>query len=334
MESYLPIIWAAIIGCVVAMYVILDGFDLGIGILFPLAESEYERDQMMNSVAPFWDGNETWLVLGGAGMMVAFPLAYSIILPALYLPVIVMLLALVFRGVAFEFRWLGVASKPHWTVAFAGGSTLAAFCQGLILGGLIQGIKVENGAFAGGAFDWATPFAVVCGLGLVTGYALLGATWLIMKTEGKIADRARPTAKALLVTVLVFMAIVSIWTPLDFERIAARWFSLPNIMFIWWVPAVTALVAFVTWRSIESGREALPFLASIALFLLGYLGLLISNFPYIVPPSLTIWQAAAAPPTQVFMLMGTLVMLPIIFGYTIFVYWTFAGKLREGEGYH
>jgi cytochrome d ubiquinol oxidase subunit II len=265
---------------------------------------------------------------------VAFPLAYSIILPALYLPVIVMLLALVFRGVAFEFRWLGVVSKPHWTFAFAGGSTLAAFCQGLILGGLIQGIKVENGAFAGGAFDWATPFAVVCGLGLVTGYALLGATWLIMKTEGKIADRARPAAKALLVTVLVFMAIVSIWTPLDFERIAARWFSLPNIMFIWWVPAVTALVAFVTWRSIESGREALPFLASVALFLLGYLGLLISNFPYIVPPSLTILQAAAAPPTQVFMLMGTLVMLPIIFGYTIFVYWTFSGKLREGEGYH
>jgi cytochrome d ubiquinol oxidase subunit II len=334
MEAYLPIIWAAILGCAVAMYVILDGFDLGIGILFPFAESEHERDQMMNSVAPFWDGNETWLVLGGAGMMVAFPLAYSIILPALYLPVILMLLALVFRGVAFEFRWLGVLSKPHWTFAFAGGSTLAAFCQGLILGGLIQGIKVENGGFAGGAFDWATPFAVVCGLGLVTGYALLGATWLIMKTQGKIADRARPTAKALLITVLIFMAIVSIWTPLDFERIAARWFSLPNIMFIWWVPAVTALVAFVTWRSIESGREAPPFLASIALFLLGYLGLLISNFPYIVPPSLTIWQAAAAPPTQVFMLMGTLVMLPIIFGYTIFVYWTFAGKLREGEGYH
>jgi cytochrome d ubiquinol oxidase subunit II len=334
MESYLPVIWAAIIGLTVAMYVILDGFDLGIGILFPFAESERERDQMMNSVAPFWDGNETWLVLGGAGMMVAFPLAYSIILPALYLPVIVMLLSLVFRGVAFEFRWLGVTSKPRWTFAFAAGSTLAAFCQGVILGGLIEGIKVENGAFAGGAFDWATPFGVACGLGLVTGYALLGATWLIMKTEGRIADRARLKAKVLLVAVLVFMAIVSLWTPLAFERIATRWFSLPNILFIWWVPAITALVAFVAWRSIESGREALPFLASIALFLLGYLGLLISNFPYIVPSSLTIWQAAASPPTHVFMLMGTLVMLPIIFGYTIFVYWIFAGKLREGEGYH
>ncbi len=204
----------------------------------------------------------------------------------------------------------------------------------MILGGLIEGIKVENGAFAGGSFDWFTPFAIVCGLGLVAGYALLGATWLIMKTEGNIADRARPTAKALLIVVLIFMAIVSLWTPLAFERIAGRWFSFPNILFLWWVPAVTALVAFAAWRAIVSGREALPFLATIALFLLGYLGLLISNFPYIVPPSLTIWQAAASPPTHVFMLMGTLVMLPIIFGYTIFVYWMFSGKLREGEGYH
>src|SRR5215467_7086214 len=210
MESYLPVIWAAIIGCAVAMYVILDGFDLGIGILFPFAENEHERDQMMNSVAPFWDGNETWLVLGGAGLMVTFPLAYSIILPALYLPVIVMLLALVFRGVAFEFRWIGVTSKPHWTFAFAAGSTLAAFCQGLILGGLIQGIKVENGAFAGGAFDWATPFAVFCGLGLAAGYALLGALWLVIKTDGELAERLRGQAKILLLVVLAFMAVVSL----------------------------------------------------------------------------------------------------------------------------
>jgi cytochrome d ubiquinol oxidase subunit II len=334
MESYLPVIWAAIMGLAVAMYVILDGFDLGIGILFPFAASERERDQMMNSVAPFWDGNETWLVLGGAGMMVSFPLAYSIIMPALYLPVIVMLLALVFRGVAFEFRWIGVTSKPHWTFAFAAGSALAAFCQGLILGGLIQGIKVNNGAFAGGVFDWATPFAILCGLGLVAGYALLGATWLVMKTEGSVATRARTQAKLLLLAVLGFMAVVSLWTPLAFERIAERWFSLPNFLFLWWVPAATALVAFAIWRGLESEHDALPFLAAIALFLLGYLGLLISNFPYLVPPSLTIWQTASAPATQVFMLMGTLFMLPIIIGYMIFVYWTFGGKLREGEGYH
>jgi cytochrome d ubiquinol oxidase subunit II len=334
MESYLPVIWAAIIGLAVAMYVILDGFDLGIGILFPFAASERDRDQMMNSVAPFWDGNETWLVLGGAGMMVAFPLAYSIILPALYLPVIVMLLALVFRGVAFEFRWIGVTSKPHWTFAFAAGSAIAAFCQGVILGGLIQGIKVNNGAFAGGVFDWATPFAIFCGLGLVAGYGLLGATWLVMKTEGNVARRGRTQAKLLLLAVLGFMAIVSLWTPLVFERIAERWFSLPNFLFLWWVPAATALVAFAAWRWLHSEHDALPFLAAIALFLLGYLGLVISNFPYLVPPSLTIWQTAAAPATHIFMLMGTLMMLPIIIGYMIFVYWTFGGKLREGEGYH
>src|SRR6202790_4831038 len=236
MESYLPVIWAAIIGLAVAMYVILDGFDLGIGILFPSAESEHERDQMMNSVAPFWDGNETWLVRGGAGMMVAFPLAYSIILPALYLPVIIMLLALVFRGVAFELRWIGVTSKPHWTFAFVAGSALAAFCQGLILGGLIQGIKVENGAFAGGGFDWATPFAIVCGFALVAGYGLLGATWLVMKTEGPIAERARQNAKTLIVVVLGFMGVVSLWTPLAVPRIFERWFTTPNIFYLWPVP--------------------------------------------------------------------------------------------------
>src|SRR5215831_7875624 len=226
MEWYLPVIWAALIGVAVAFYVILDGFDLGIGILFPFARTESERDQMMNSVAPFWDGNETWLVLGGGGLWVAFPRAYAVVMPALYLPVIVMLLGLIFRGVAFEFRTVANTSKKYWTFAFAAGSILAAFCQGLILGGLIQGIKVENGAFAGGALDFATPFAFVCGLGVVTGYALLGACWLTMKTEGVVADSARAHAKVLLLAVLGFMAIVSLWTPLQFPRIAQRWFSL------------------------------------------------------------------------------------------------------------
>src|SRR6186997_1452129 len=212
MEWYLPVIWAGLIGAAVALYVILDGFDLGIGILFPFAKEDKEQDQMINSIAPFWDGNETWLVLGGGGLWVAFPRAYAVVMPALYLPVIVMLLALVFRGVAFEFRTVAETSKRYWNFAFAAGSTLAAFCQGLILGGLIQGIAVANGEFAGGAFDWATPFAILCGLALVAGYALLGATWLIMKTEGSVATRARIEAKLLLFVVLGFMAIVSIWT--------------------------------------------------------------------------------------------------------------------------
>jgi len=334
MEWYLPVIWAALIGTAVALYVILDGFDLGIGILFPSAKDDKEQDQMISSIAPFWDGNETWLVLGGGGLWVAFPRAYAVIMPALYLPVIVMLLALVFRGVAFEFRTVANTSKKYWTFAFAGGSTLAAFCQGLILGGLIQGIKVENGEFAGGTFDFATPFALLCGLGVTAGYALLGACWLVMKTEGEVARRARRHAKLLLLAVLVFMAIVSLWTPLQFPRIRERWFSLPNILFLWPVPIVTALVAFMAWRWLERGRDFGPFFATIVLFLLGYTGLAISVYPYLVPPTLTIWDTAAAPASQIFMLLGTLPLLPIILGYTAFIYWLFRGKVREGESYH
>jgi cytochrome d ubiquinol oxidase subunit II len=255
-------------------------------------------------------------------------------MPGLYLPVFVMLLALVFRGVAFEFRSVAVTSKIYWNVAFAAGSTIAALCQGVILGGLIQGIKVENGVFAGGPLDWMTPFALLCGLGVAVGYALLGATWLVMKTEGTVAERARNQAKVLLLGVLAFMAVVSIWTPLAFERIAARWFSIPNIYFLWPVPLLTALTALMAWRWLEERREMLPFVASIVLFLLGYLGLVISTFPYLVPPTLTLWQTAAVPASQLFMLTGTLILLPVILGYIVFVYWIFRGKVREGEGYH
>ena len=333
MEWYLPLIWAALIGTAVFMYVLLDGFDLGIGILFPTARTESERDQMTRTIAPYWNGNATWLVLGGAGLFVAFPKAYSIIMPAFYLPVIVMLLALVFRGVAFEFRHVSY-SKTGWNIAFNVGSTLASLSQGVILGGLIQGVAVRDGAFSGGSFDWATPFALLCGLSLVAGYALLGATWLAMKTEGPVAQRARGQAKVLLLAVLVCMAAVSLWTPLSQPRIAERWFSLPNFYFLWPVPLVTALTAYLAWRWIENGREVPPFLATMALFLLGFLGLVISNFPYLVPPSLTVWDTAAAPASQIFMLLGTLLLLPIILGYVAFIYWLFRGKVREGESYH
>jgi cytochrome d ubiquinol oxidase subunit II len=334
MEWYLPVIWAALIGTAVAMYVVLDGFDLGIAILFPFTKTERERDQMMNTVAPFWDGNETWLVLGGGGLWVAFPNAYAVIMPAFYLPVIVMLLALVFRGVAFEFRWIGQSSKKYWNFAFSAGSILAAFSQGLILGGLSQGVKIQNDAFAGGALDWATPFAFMCGCAVVAGYALLGATWLVMKTDGEVARRAREQSKFLLLVVLAFMGVVSLWTPLQFERIATRWFSTPNIFYLWPIPLVTALVALGCWIWLQKGREALPFFCVIGLFLLGYLGIVISNFPYLVPPTLTVWQTAAAPASQIFMLIGTLFLLPIILGYVALVYWLFRGKIREGEGYH
>lgn len=331
---WLPLVWAAILGVAVALYVILDGFDLGMGILFPFEPQESRRDMMMNSVAPFWDGNETWLVLGGGGLFVAFPLAYGVIMPALYLPIILMLLGLVFRGVAFEFRWAAKPKHEAWDTAFAGGSIVAAFMQGVVLGGFLQGIEVQNNAFAGGALDWLAPFPLFTGLSLVAGYALLGSTWLILKTEGPLAVEARARAKWLLIVVLVMMAIISLWTPWAFDRIAERWFTWPNIAYLAPVPLVTAVAAAMCWYGLHANREAMPFLSAIALFLLGFLGLAISNVPYMVPPTLTIWDTAAVPESQIFMLIGVLIMLPLILGYTVFVYWTFRGKVREGEGYH
>ena len=333
LTAQLPLIWAGIIGVAVAFYVVLDGFDLGIGMLFPFAKDDAECDRMLAAIAPFWDGNETWLVLGGGGLLVAFPRAYAIVMPAFYLPIIVMLLALVFRGVTFEFRPIA-QRKPLWNVAFAAGSTLAGFCQGLILGGLVQGVKIDGGGFAGGPFDWATPFGVICGLGVIAGYALLGATWLMLKTDGDMAERAATKAKVLLVAVIVFMAVVSIFTPMTIPRIAERWFTLPNLFYLSPVPILTILIAMAEWRWIGQRRQAAPFLATIALFLLGYVGLVISTFPYIVPPDLTIREAAAAPSSQTFMLIGTLVMLPVILAYTALTYWLFRGKVVEGVAYH
>ncbi len=334
MEWYLPVIWAGLIGTAVMLYVVLDGFDLGIAILFPMTKDECERDQMMNSVAPFWDGNETWLVLGGGGLWVAFPQAYAIIMPAFYIPVILMLLALIFRGVAFEFRWV---AKPHhhmWDVAFWLGSTIAAFAQGLILGGLIQGITVANGQFAGGPFDWLTPFTVMCGIGVVVGYGLLGATWLIFKTEGPVAERARRQARMLLLALMGFAALVSLWTPLAHPRIAERWFTPGNLALLWPFPVLTALCGYMVWKRLNSTHEFTPFAFTIAIFLLCFLGLSISNFPYLVPPSVTIWDAAAAPSSHIFVLIGVSFLLPMILFYTAFVYWTFRGKVRADSGYH
>ena len=334
LEYSIPVIWALVIGTAVALYVILDGFDLGIGILFPLFKNEEERDQMMNSVAPFWDGNETWLVLGGAGLWVAFPKAYAVIMPALYLPVIVMLLALVFRGVAFEFRWVAKPRHRKWDIAFAAGSVIAAFCQGLILGGIVQGISVANGEFAGASFDWVTPFSLLCGVSLITGYALIGATWLEMKTLGAVGERARAYAAPLLLAFLLCILIVSVWTPLAIPRVAERWFTMPNFAYLAPIPLATLALAWGCWHGIKTSRHALPFFCAVGLFLLSYLGLVISNAPYLVPPSLTVWDAAAAPASQVFMLIGTVLMWPVILGYTVFVYWVFRGKVKPGEGYH
>ena len=330
----LALVWAGLIGISIALYVILDGFDLGIGILYPFRPAEQDRDVMMNSVAPFWDGNETWLILGGGALWVAFPVAYAIIMPALYVPVIIMLLALIFRGVAFEFRWVSKPNHGFWDIAFAGGSIVAAFSQGLVLGGVLNGIAVEDGAFAGGPFDWLSPFSVLCGVGLVAGYALLGATWLHMRVSGPVEPWAREIAKPFLAALMVFIAAVSVWTPLEFPAIAERWFSWPNLAYLAPVPILTALLAAAVLLGLDRARPAVPFFGAVGLFLLAFLGLGISVYPDAVPGAMTIYEASAPAATQQFMIWGVLAFLPIVLLYTGFVYWTFRGRVRPGEGYH
>ncbi|MFM7084684.1 MAG: cytochrome d ubiquinol oxidase subunit II [Hyphomicrobium sp.] len=334
LSYWLPLIWVGLLAVAVILYVILDGFDLGIGILFPFYKHEDDRDIMMNSVAPFWDGNETWLILGGGGLFVAFPTAYGVIMSGFYLPILIMLLALVLRGVAFEFRWVAKPKHKIWDISFAGGSITAAFMQGVILGGLLHGLPVENGMFSGHVLGWMNLFPFFVGLATVCGYALLGATWLIMRTEGEVADDAREQAKFLLIMVGISLCVISIWTPFAEPRIWERWFSIPNFFFLSPVPILTALTVFLTWRGLIGKHENVPFVGTIFLFLLGFIGLAVSTLPYLVPPSLTIWEAAAHPSSQLFMLVGTSVLLPIILAYTAFVYWTFRGKVRSGEGYH
>jgi cytochrome bd ubiquinol oxidase subunit II len=327
-------IWTVILALSVFMYVLLDGFDLGIGILFPLAPDDASRDTMMASVAPVWDGNETWLVMGGIGLFAAFPVAFSIIFPALYFPVLAMLLGLVFRGVAFEFRPTALTSRRHWDRAFFGGSVIATFAQGCVLGKFVLGFDVSGRQFAGSLFDWLHPFVLSVGVGLLFGYTLLGATWIVMKTDGPLRDWARDKARIALFGVLGFIVLVSIWTPLMHEHIAQRWFSWPNIAWLSPVPIVTAALALWLWRAIERRHDVAPFVAAMGLFAMCYLGLAVSLFPYIVPHRLTLWEAAGAPQAQAFLLIGTLFLIPIIFTYTAWSYWVFRGKVHGDSGYH
>ncbi|CAO3451347.1 Cytochrome d ubiquinol oxidase subunit II (EC 1.10.3.-) [Azospirillum argentinense] len=332
--SLLTLAWVAIVGFAVFMYVLMDGFDLGIGILYPFAPSEEARDVMMNSVAPVWDFNETWLILGGAGLFAAFPIAYAIVLPAMYLPLLVMLIALVFRGVAFEFRFKARSSRHLWNKAFFLGSLLATFAQGVVLGSFIQGIEVEGRNFAGTMLDWLTPFSLFCGVALIAGYALLGSTWLIWRTIGILQDWCFRVARRLLIVVLVLVGAVSLWTPFLDASIAARWFSVPNILLLSPVPLMVGFLAFGLWRALDEGREALPFAFAMGLFALSYLGLAISLWPVLIPPGITIWQAAAPPETQVFLLIGMAFLIPTILIYTAYSYWVFRGKVTGAIGYH
>ena len=328
-------IWAVIIFFAVFMYVILDGFDLGIGLLDPFMPGKRERDVMMNTVAPIWDGNETWLVLGGEGLLAAFPVAYAVILPGLYLPLIFMLVGLVFRGVAFEFRFkANDRERPVWDAAFIGGSVLASFFQGVSLGAFLQGIPVSGRTYAGGPLDWLAPFPLVAGAGVMIAYTLLGATWLIIKTEGELQRRMIALAKPFTFLMLGAVLLVSVWTPLAHHEIFERWFSFPNILLLSPVPLLVAASAFLLLWTLKHDPHRGPFVAALALVLLGFAGMGISIWPHIVPPAITIWEAASPPATQGFALVGTLFVLPFILMYTVWAYYVFRGKVADQQGYH
>ncbi|WP_108658616.1 cytochrome d ubiquinol oxidase subunit II [Acuticoccus kandeliae] len=332
----LTVAWAILLATAIFIYVALDGFDLGLGILYPFFPKKADRDLVMNSVAPVWDGNETWLVLGGGGLFAAFPLAYAILMPALYAPVIAMLLALVFRGVAFEFRWRTVRWRPAWDWAFIVGSTMAAFCQGVALGAILQGVTVVGRSYGGGWLDWLTPFSVVTGAAVVSGYALLGATWLNMKLLGEPQLKARRLAWRFALATVAFIVIVSLFTPYLDAAYSERWFAWPNILYAAPVPVVVALLTFALFRAIHiHEHDKWPFLIALALFLVTFFGLGISMWPYVIPTSVTIHEAAAPFKSQLFMFVGAAVLLPIILAYTGYSYWVFRGKLDpEKGGYH
>jgi cytochrome d ubiquinol oxidase subunit II len=331
--DFVPV-WTAILGFGVFLYVLLDGFDLGVGVLYGFAPDLASRNLVMNSIAPIWDGNETWLVLGGLGLLAVFPLAFAVILPAVYFPIVAMLLALVFRGVAFEFRFRDAERRGLWDHGFCYGSAVAAFAQGVVLGAFIQGFQVEGRRFVGGSFDFLTPFSVFTGVALLFGYALLGAGWLVLKTEGDLQQWARRLGRRCLVGVLAAILVVSVWTPLMNTDIANRWFSWPNVVFLAPVPILTALVAYGEWRAFAGETEVWPFAGAIGLFALAYLGVAISLWPMIAPPHITLWQAASSASTQAFLLVGTLFLLPVILMYTGWSYWVFRGKARGDLGYH
>jgi cytochrome d ubiquinol oxidase subunit II len=331
--SLVPI-WTVILAVGVFLYVALDGFDLGVGMLYNFAPGREDRNLVMNSIAPIWDGNETWLVLGSVGLFAAFPLAFAIIIPAVYFPILLMLLSLIFRGLAFEFRYRDAEHRTFWDHGFAIGSALATFSQGLVLGAFIQGFDVEGRHFAGSSFDCFTPFSVLTGLALMAGYSLLGAAWLVIKTEGQLQLWARTLGRRCLIGTVIAILAVSLWTPLVDPQIAARWFSWPNIAYLAPVPVITAALTWYEWRAFGNGSDFGPFIGGIALFLMSYIGIAISLWPMIVPHRFTLWQAASSPSTQAFLLVGTLFLLPVILMYTGWSYWVFRGKVRTEIGYH
>lgn len=334
LATILPVVWFFIIGFAIMMYVLLDGFVLGIGIISPFADNEAQQELMMNTAAPIWDGNETWLVMGGAGLMAAFPVAYATILSNLYLPILFMLIALIFRGVAFEFRFRAHTSRHIWGVAFHAGSLVAAFMQGLMLGAIVEGMPLEGGKYVQGTFAWFSPFSVLTGMALIFGYALLGTTWLGLKTEGRPQRIARDLTRPLMLAVIAFMVMVSAWLPFLSSSLMDRWFTWPRFLYLSPLPIATIVVAVWLWRAVLANHEVASFILSLSFFALGFIGLVVGMWPNIVPPTMSIWDAASPPSSQGFVLVGAIIMIPVVLFYTAFSYRVFRGKVRAGDGYH
>lgn len=352
MSLDLPLIWMGIIAVAVLLYVVLDGFDLGVGILFPFARNTQDRDVMMNTIAPVWDGNETWLVLGGGALLAAFPVAYSVLMPALYLPVLLMLLALIARGVAFEFRFRARArGRAFWTAMFSAGSALTAFAQGLILGGFIQGVEVQDERFAGGPFDWLTPYTLLVAVGVTVGYALLGACWIVLKSEDELHGDARRWARWAGIATAALLAIVSVATLYVHPQVSERWgvtrtvgaliiepwdvkFEAGRLLPLLPIPLLGLVGFAVLFDGLRKRAHRQPFVGAILLFLSGFLGLAVSFTPFVVPYELTFRQSAAAENALGLLLAVVAVLLPLILGYTAWVYFIFRGKVRHDAGYH
>lgn len=328
----LPFIFAVLLGFIILMYVVLDGFDLGIGILFPFTSNERERDTMMNSIAPVWDGNETWLVFGGAMLYGAFPKVYGLLLPILYMPIMLMLIALIFRGVSFEFRFKAKKTKSIWNWTFSISSVAAAFLQGVILGAFVQGFPINESLITINKPDWLTPFSLCTGIALVCGYALLGATWMNIKSSGRLQRKMTHYARGLLVLVVLFLIFVSIWTPLHSEKIFHRWYSIPNVFLLSPLPLLTMIALYKIWKNLGTTHQYKPFLYSIVVFLCAYIGIGVSVYPYLIPHQVTLWEAAAPDSTLLFILIGVVIMLPILLAYTAYAYYLFRGK--SSENYH
>lgn len=324
--QWLPVAFATLMGVSILIYVILDGFDLGVGILFPFAE-EAEKDRMVASIGPFWDANETWLVLAIGLLLVAFPAAHGAILTALYLPVAIMLVGLILRGVAFEFRVKAPGHhKVYWNTAFYVGSLITALSQGFMLGKYIMGLESTMGIWI---------FAVMTSVFLAVGYSFIGACWLILKTDGALQRKAVAWARGGIWGLIIGLALISIATPLVSERIFAKWFTFPEVLLLLPLPLMSALLVGLLWfalRQLPTRNDSwawFPFAAAIALFTLAFFGMAYSFYPYVVPEQLTIYEAASAPESLFIILVGTVFVLPVIAGYSVLSYTIFRGKATE-----